>query len=60
MLAGHIYNGEEGFTRAQLKEVAESTNEPIRAKLEFVPSLGGSDAILWGAAAATGALWTPA
>ena len=24
MLAGHIYNGEEGFTRAQLKEVART------------------------------------
>lgn len=29
----------------------------VTANLQFVRSLGGSDAILWGAAAATGALW---
>ena len=34
-----------------------STSTPIHAQLQWAPTLGGSDAILWGAAAATGALW---
>lgn len=38
----------EAFVRA-------NCSPPIRDGLAFVPSLGGSDAILWGAAAATGA-----
>ena len=59
VLGGGVLSGWPDLRARIVKEVAESTNEPIRAKLEFVPSLGGSDAILWGAAAATGALWTP-
>jgi glucokinase len=37
--------------------VRTGTTAPIGRELQFVDSLGGSDAILWGAAAATGALW---
>lgn len=32
--------------------------EPVTRELSFLDSLGGSDAILWGAAAATGKLWS--
>ncbi len=40
----------EAFTR-------EHCTPEVTRELSFVPSLGGSDAILWGAAAATGQLW---
>ncbi|MBL9078966.1 MAG: ROK family protein [Planctomycetes bacterium] len=39
--------------------VRAHTTAPVHRELRFVESLGGSDAILWGAAAATGALWRP-
>jgi len=39
--------------------VRASTSTAITDGLRFVPSLGGSDAILWGAAAATGARFAP-
>lgn len=42
------------------EHVRRHTSEPIHDGLTFVRSLGGSDAILWGAAAATGALWPAA
>lgn len=41
----------EAFTR-------DFCNEPVTRELLFAESLGGSDAILWGAAAATGQLWS--
>lgn len=59
VLGGGVLAGWPELQARILAHVAKSTNEPIRADLEFVPSMGGSDAILWGAAAATGALWTP-
>jgi hypothetical protein len=37
--------------------VQASTSTLIHAGLRFAPTLGGSDAILWGAAAATGRLF---
>jgi hypothetical protein len=37
--------------------VRESTGAAIHEGLQFAPTLGGSDAILWGAAAATGRLF---
>ena len=40
--------------------VRASTSAPVHADLQFADSLGGSDAILWGAAAATGVLWPAA
>lgn len=39
--------------------VRASTRLLIHRDLQFVSSRGGSDAVLWGAAAATGALWAP-
>ena len=41
----------EEFTRAHC-------TAPVTRELAFVSSLGGSDAILWGAAAATGQVWS--
>lgn len=59
VLGGGVLAGWPELRDRIVAHVHEMTNEPIRAKLQFVPSVGGSDAILWGAAAATGALWTP-
>jgi len=59
VLGGGVLAGWPGLKPRILQHVHEATNAPIRAELEFVDSMGGSDAILWGAAAATGALWTP-
>ncbi|MFT6081011.1 MAG: glucokinase [Planctomycetota bacterium] len=59
VLGGGVLDGWPALRERIVAHVADMTSEPIRAKLEFMPSMGGSDAILWGAAAATGALWTP-
>jgi predicted NBD/HSP70 family sugar kinase len=59
VLGGGVLAGWPGLRDRIVAHVHGMTNEPIRAKLQFAPSMGGSDAILWGAAAATGALWTP-
>ena len=59
VLGGGVLAGWPGLQQRIIDHVQEMTNEPIRAELSFVESMGGSDAILWGAAAATGALWTP-
>jgi glucokinase len=59
VLGGGVLAGWPGLRDRIVAHVHDMTNEPIRAKLQFAPSMGGSDAILWGAAAATGALWTP-
>lgn len=57
VLGGGMLNGWPSLRDRIVEHVQRTTSEPIRRDLEFVPSLGGSDAILWGAAAATGALW---
>jgi glucokinase len=59
VLGGGVLSGWPDLRDRIVAHVQDMTNEPIRADLEFVSSMGGSDAILWGAAAATGALWTP-
>ena len=59
VLGGGVLSGWPALRELIIEHVHAETNEPIHADLEFVDSMGGSDAILWGAAAATGALWTP-
>lgn len=59
VLGGGVLAGWPALRDRIIENVHTTTNEPIRSNLEFVSSLGGSDAILWGAAAATSALWTP-
>lgn len=58
VLGGGVLSGWPELRDRIVEHVRERCAEPIRADLQFVSSLGGSDAILWGAAAATGALWT--
>ena len=59
VLGGGVLAGWPGLRGRIVAHVHDNTHEPIRVDLKFVESMGGSDAILWGAAAATGALWTP-
>lgn len=59
VLGGGVLSGWPSLQERIVEHVRTMTNAPIHKRLEFVPSMGGSDAILWGAAAATGALWTP-
>jgi predicted NBD/HSP70 family sugar kinase len=59
VLGGGVLSGWPELRDRIVAHVNDMTNEPICAKLQFVPSMGGSDAILWGAAAATGVLWGP-
>ena len=59
VLGGGVLSGWPALRERIIAYVHAATDEPIHAELEFVESMGGSDAILWGAAAATGALWTP-
>ena len=60
VLGGGVLSGWPDLRDRIIEHVNLMTNEPIQSDLEFVSSMGGSDAILWGAAAATGSLWTPA
>lgn len=57
VLGGGVLSGWPALRERIEQHVRRSTGGPIHRDLMFVPSLGGSDAILWGAAAATGALW---
>ncbi|MBX3464196.1 MAG: ROK family protein [Planctomycetes bacterium] len=57
VLGGGVCAGWPALPTRIEAHVRQHCSEPIRRDLAFVPSLGGSDAILWGAAAATGALW---
>lgn len=59
VLGGGVLSGWPALRERLVAYVHETTDEPFRARLDFVDSMGGSDAILWGAAAATGSLWTP-
>ncbi len=57
VLGGGVLSGWPQLQERILAHVREETSTLIHQDLKFVPSLGGSDAILWGAAAATGELW---
>ncbi len=57
VLGGGMLSGWPALRERIIQGVQASTDASIHADLAFVPSMGGSDAILWGAAAATGALW---
>lgn len=58
VLGGGVLSGWPALGPRIEAQVRSSTSVPIHRELRFVPTLGGSDAILWGAAAATGALWS--
>lgn len=57
VLGGGVLSGWPALGPAIEAHVRAHTSGPIHRELRFVPTLGGSDAILWGAAAATGVLW---
>lgn len=59
VLGGGVLDGWPALRGELESHVRQATSRLIHEHLTFVPSLGGSDAILWGAAAATGALWQP-
>ncbi|MEC8652098.1 MAG: ROK family protein [Planctomycetota bacterium] len=58
VLGGGVLSGWPELRTRIIEAVRAQTDPSIHEGLEFVPSMGGSDAILWGAAAATGALWS--
>lgn len=60
VLGGGVVQGWPELAERIAAFVRKSTKSPIHRELRFVRSLGDSDAILWGAAAATGALWQDA
>jgi len=57
VLGGGVLSGWHALASRIEAHVRASTGSAITTGLRFVPSLGGSDAILWGAAASTGALF---
>ena len=57
VLGGGVLSGWPQLSQRIEAHVVEAPGRSIHEGLLFVPRLGGSDAILWGAAAATGALW---
>lgn len=57
VLGGGVLAGWPGLRDRIITSVRRDTDTLFHEDLSFVESLGGSDAILWGAAAATGALW---
>jgi glucokinase len=57
VLGGGVLSGWPALHQSIVDHVRAHTSTLIHRELVFVPSLGGSDAILWGAAAATGVLW---
>jgi glucokinase len=58
VLGGGVIDGWPDL-RHRIEQHARSHTRPPVSDVLFAASLGGSDAILWGAAAATGALWQP-
>jgi len=56
VLGGGVLAGWPELRQRIETHVRENTNSLIQQDMLFVPSMGGSDAILWGAAAATGSL----
>ena len=57
VLGGGMLSGWPALRDRIIQGVRAATDPSIHEDLMFAPSMGGSDAILWGAAAATGALW---
>ncbi len=57
VLGGGVLDGWPALRASIEAGVQRLCSVPVLEGLRFAPSLGGSDAILWGAAAATGALW---
>lgn len=58
VLGGGVLSGWPGLEQRLIDGVRLLTTPMIHERLVFAHSLAGSDAILWGAAAATGALWS--
>lgn len=58
VLGGGVLAGWPALRSRIVAHVQRATRRLVHEGLDFVPSLGGSDAILWGAAAATGELWS--
>lgn len=56
VLGGGVLDGWPALRGRLAEAVSRSTSAPIHRNLLWASSRGGSDAILWGAAAATGAL----
>jgi len=59
VLGGGVLSGWPDLEGRIVAHVRAATSPMIHRDLRFVPTLGGSDAILWGAAAATGKLFAP-
>ncbi|MGC6486726.1 MAG: ROK family protein [Planctomycetota bacterium] len=59
VLGGGVLSGWPALRDQIVQSVREQTDGAIHEDLRFVESLGGSDAILWGAAASTGAFARP-
>lgn len=57
VLGGGVLDGWPALRVRIEQHLREHVRPPV-SEVVFAASLGGSDAILWGAAAATGALWT--
>jgi len=57
VLGGGVLSGWPQLRERIIAAVRRDTDAEFHEHLTFVDSLGGSDAILWGAAAATGVLW---
>jgi len=57
VLGGGVMSAWPGLRERIAAHVRLATSPLIHGELLFADSLGGSDAILWGAAAATGSLW---
>lgn len=57
VLGGGVISGWPGLEQRLIDGVRAATTPMIHERLVFAHSLAGSDAILWGASAATGALW---
>ncbi len=57
VLGGGVLSGWPELTARIETHVRSHTSHAIHDRLQFAPTLGGSDAILWGAAASTEALW---
>ena len=58
VLGGGVLTGWPDLFGKIEKFAREYCTVPVTRELSFAPSLGGSDAILWGAAAATGVVWS--
>ncbi len=60
VLGGGVLDGWPDLRDRIEREVRAAVSAPVHEGLLFAPSLGGSDAILWGAAAATRQFWAGA